>query len=68
MKEITLEIEEKKYAFFLNLIQHFDFVSVRKEPSKKELLLSVAKGMYQAKQASKGKIKSRSVKSFLNEV
>lgn len=68
MKELTLEIDEKKYDFFMDLIRNFDFVSIRKEPSKKELLLSVAKGMYQASQASKGKIKSRNAKTFLNEL
>ncbi|MES2849983.1 MAG: hypothetical protein V4685_13065 [Bacteroidota bacterium] len=68
MKELTLQVDEKKYKFFLDLIRNFDFVSVQKEPSKKELLLSVAKGMHQASQASQGKMKSRNAKSFLNEL
>ncbi len=68
MKELTLEIETKKYKFFLDLVKNFDFVSVRKSPTNKEIILSVAKGMQQAKQASEGKGKSRSAKSFLNEL
>jgi len=68
MKELTLEIEERKYKFFLDLVNNFDFVSVRKSTSNKELIMSVAKGMKEAKQASEGKIKSRSAKSFLNEL
>jgi hypothetical protein len=66
MKELTLEIDEKKYKFFLDLVKNFDFVSVRKTPANKELIMSVAKGMQQSKQVSRGKIKSRSAKSFLN--
>jgi hypothetical protein len=66
MKELTLEIEEKKYKFFLDLVKSFDFVSVRKMSTNKELIMSVTRGMQQAKQASEGEIKSRSAKSFIN--
>jgi hypothetical protein len=68
MKELTLEIEEKKYKFFLDLVNSLDFVTVRKTASNKELIMSVARGMKEAKQASEGKAKSRSAKSFLNEL
>jgi len=68
MKEITIQIKESKYKFFLELLKSFDFVSIQKEPGKKELLLSIAKGMKEAELASKGKLKSRSAKSFLNEL
>ncbi len=68
MKELTLEIDDKKYGFFLDLVKHLDFVTIRKAPSNKELITSVAKGMKQAKLASEGKIKSRSAKDFLNEL
>ena len=66
MKEIILEVEEKKYNFFLDLLKNFDFVSVKKESSHRDIIISVAKGMHQAKLASEGKMKSRSAKSFLN--
>ena len=68
MKEVNLEIDDKKYGFFLNLVKYLDFVTVRKAPSKKKLLTSVVKGMKQAKLASEGKIKSRSAKAFLDEL
>ncbi len=67
MKEIVLEVKEEKYRFFIELIKNLDFVSV-KSPSKKELLLNIAKGMQEAALAEKGKIKSRPAKSFLNEL
>ncbi len=68
MKELTLEVDERKYKFFLDLVKNFDFVAVRKAPANKELIMSLAKGMQQAKEAGAGKIKSRSAKSFLNEL
>jgi hypothetical protein len=67
MREITIEIDERKYHFFLDLLKNFDFVSIKKE-SKKDMIISIAKGMQQAKLAAEGKIKSRNAKSFLNEL
>ena len=43
-------------------------ISIKKDPSHKDIIVSVAKGMHQAKLASEGKIKSRPAKSFLNEL
>lgn len=68
MKELILEVDERKYEFFLDLLKNFDFVSVKKNLSHKEIIMSVAKGMHEAKLASEGKIKSRPAKSFLNEL
>lgn len=68
MKEVTIRVQESKYRFFMELIKNFDFVSVSKTAGKKEQLLSIARGMQQAQLAEKGKIKSRSAKSFLNEL
>lgn len=67
MKEIIVEVEEKKYRFILDLLKNFDFVSV-KDLSKKDTKISIARGMHQAKLASEGKRKSRSAKRFLNEI
>ena len=67
MKEILIEIEEKKYNFFLDLLKNFDFVTIKKT-SRKNDIIYIAKGMQDAKLASEGKIKSRPAKSFLNEL
>ena len=67
MKEIIIEVDERKYNFFLDLLKNFDFVSIKQE-SKKDQLISIAEGMRQAKLASEGKIKSKNAKSFLNEL
>ncbi len=34
MKEITIEVDEKKYNFFLDLLKNFDFVSIKKNQEK----------------------------------
>jgi hypothetical protein len=68
MKEIILEVEEKKYNFFLDLLKSLDFVSIKKDSSRKDIIVSIARGMQQARLASEGKIKSRPAKSFLNEL
>ena len=67
MKEITLEVKEEKYRFFIELIKNLDVVSVKTQ-SQKELLLNIARGMQEAALAEKGKIKSRPAKSFLKEL
>lgn len=67
MKKNIIEVDEKKYNFFLDLLKNFDFVSIKKE-SRKDTIISIAKGMRQAKLASDGKLKSRPVKSFINEL
>ncbi len=34
MKEVIIEIEEKKYNFFMDLLKNFDFVSIKKHHIK----------------------------------
>ena len=69
MKQLILNIDEKKYKFFIELIQNFDFISVSKEnTAKKQILKQIAHGMQAAMLADKGKIKTRSAKAFLNEL
>lgn len=69
MKQVVLEVDEKKYKFFMELIKNLDFITVKKESSaKKKALFHIAKGMQEALLAENGKIKSRSAKSFLNEL
>jgi hypothetical protein len=69
MKQVLLEIDEKKYRFFMEVIKNFDFVNVVKEDvAKKRAIAMIAEGMQAAQLASEGKIESRSAKAFLNEL
>lgn len=66
MKEVSLKVRADKYDFFVELIRNFDFVTINKNPKGKETLLLIAKGMKEAQLAAKGKIKTKSAKSFVN--
>ncbi|HEY1870771.1 MAG TPA: hypothetical protein VGG71_06910 [Chitinophagaceae bacterium] len=69
MKQIMLNIEDKKYKFFIELIKNFDFITITPESkAKKQTVKEIAEGMTAAMLADKGKIKTRSAKSFLNEL
>ncbi len=69
MKQVVLNIDEKKYKFFMELIKNFDFITVTPESTaKKQVLKQIATGMQAAILADKGGIKTRSAKSFLNEL
>ncbi len=69
MKQVVLEVEEKKYRFFMEVLKNFDFVNVVKENvAKKNAIKMIAQGMQDAVLASEEKIKTRSAKDFLNEL
>ena len=69
MKQVTIEVNSNKYKFILELLKSFDFVTVQKEDTaKKKTLKHVAEGAYQAILASKGKVKTKDAKAFLNEL
>ena len=69
MKQVVLNVDEKKYKFFMELVKNFDFITVAAgDAAKKQMLKEIAQGMQEAVLADKGKIKTRSAKSFLNEL
>jgi hypothetical protein len=72
MKKLTVEIEANKYKLFLELIKNLELVRIssgnKKQKRKNRFIQDIARGMQEAKLCSKGKIKSRSAKGFLNEL
>jgi hypothetical protein len=66
MKQVTLDVKPEKYKFFMELVKSFEFVSVSKKETEKNTLMSIARGMKEAELAAKGKIKTKSAKSFVN--
>ncbi len=69
MKQVVLQIQDDKYPFFMELLKNFDFVNVQDESgAKQQLIRQIAESMNSAILASKGKIKSRPAKDFLNEI
>ena len=73
MKQITLNIPDNRFAFFMELLRNFSFVSVAKKSEKtsafkKELATDLKEALRQADLHEKGKIKLQSARDFLNEV
>ncbi len=69
MKQLVLSVEESKYKFLVEVLQHFDFVKIERErKDKKVLLKEIAEGMHSASLAAAGKIVSRPAKTFLHDL
>jgi hypothetical protein len=72
MKQITIEVQDNKYGFLLELLKNFNFIKIKSEKkplSEKEALLqNIARGVQEAILAGQGKIKTRLAKDFLNEL
>jgi hypothetical protein len=72
MTQLTLNINDSKVGFFLELIKNFDFVRVEnldyKEPTKDEIKKSIKQGLKEVQLIEQGKIKATPLKEFLNEL
>lgn len=70
MKQITLNIPDSKFTFFMELIKSLSFVKVEEdqEPTKEEILANIKQGFKEMRLVEKGKLKSRPAKEFLNEL
>ncbi len=71
MKQITLKIQDGKFAFFMELIKNFSFIEVQEtkdDTSKKEILDNIKQGLEEVQLIEKGKMKSTPLKDFLNEL
>jgi len=69
MRQITLNIKEGKFQFFMELIKSFDFVKVdNEEDSKKEIIANLKEGFNDMKLYKEGKMKGTQLKDFLNEL
>lgn len=70
MKQITLNIKEGKFKFFMELIKSLDFVQVEENQgdSTEEILDNVKKGIEEVKLARQGKLKTTPARDFLNEL
>lgn len=70
MKQITINIPENKYSFFIALVKHLGFEKVREESvgASDEVLKGLEQGFREIKLIEEGKLKSRPAKDFLNEL
>ena len=69
MKQITLNIKEGKFQFFLELVKSFDFVQIEDDGDSKDTIIkNLKKGIEEVKLAKQGKLKTTSARDFLNEL
>lgn len=69
MKQVTLNIQDTKFQFFMELVKSLDFVQIDNEgDSKKYILSNIKKGLEEVKLAKQGKLKTTPAKDFLNEL
>jgi hypothetical protein len=72
MTQITLNIEESKVGFFMELIKNFDFVKLGNEdytePTKEEIKKNIKQGLKELQLIEQGKMKATPLKDFLHEL
>ncbi|MEO6682922.1 MAG: hypothetical protein ABIN48_08850 [Ginsengibacter sp.] len=70
MKEITLYIPEKKFPFFMELINSLDFVQkeVDTVTSKEQATKGFKEAVRQINLVKQGKLKARDARELLNEL
>jgi hypothetical protein len=72
MKEVTVQIPDKKYEIFLELMKSLTFVkkvkTVDDEPTKKEILDGIRQAVKELNLVKQGKLKPTSLKELLNEL
>lgn len=72
MKQVTLNIPENKYPFFMELIESLSFVKVTKEidldKNQKDFVEGTKKSLKQVEQHLKGEIKLKSADKLFDEL
>lgn len=71
--KITLEIKDTKASAFLNFIKSLDFIQIKTqeeldEPTKEEILESIAAGLHEVREHEAGNLKLKSAREFLDEL
>ncbi len=70
MKQITLQVEDNKYQFFLELVKSLDFVQVEnlEYDTKPEIIHSVQEGFNEVAQYKAGLKDLKDAQSIINEL
>ncbi len=72
MKEVTVQIPDKKYEMFLELMKSLSFVKKVKtsddEPTKEEILDGIRQAVKEVNLIKQGKMKGRPVQELLDEL
>jgi len=68
MAQLTIQIQDNKIPFFMELIKNFDFVKVDNSPTKEEIKDNIRAGLKEMQLIEQGKMKATPLKDFLNEL
>jgi hypothetical protein len=70
MKQITVQVPDKKYPFFLELVESLGLKKVRRgnKNEKEQILDGVKEAVEEMKLVKAGKKKARNAEDFLNEL
>lgn len=73
MKEVTVQIPDKKHELFIELMKSLSFVKKVKtvdedEPTKEEILEGIRQAVKEVNLIKQGKLKGTPLKEFLNEL
>lgn len=71
MKQVVLNIPDKKYPVFMKLINSLDYVrkvEQEDEPTKEEILAGIKQAFEEVKLIKAGKLKARPINELLDEL
>ena len=71
MKQVTLNIPNKKYPAFMKLIDSLDYVKKTEEErdlTKEEILAGIKQAVKEVKLIKAGKLKARPIQELLDEL
>jgi len=77
MKQVVINVPEKKFPFFMKLMNSLNFVKVvepsqsledQLSPEQKKTWQNIKQGFIELKMIEEGKLKSRPIQELLNEL
>ena len=71
MRQITIYTTDKDYQHFLELAKNLPYVKKNEtdeDPKKQEIINNIKKGFEEMDLIKKGKLKTTSLRDFLNEI
>jgi len=77
MKQVIINVPEKKFPFFMQLMNSLNFVKVvepsqsledQLSPEQKKTWQNIKQGFIELKMIEEGKLKSRPIQELLNEL
>ena len=68
MAALKLNIEDNKLAFFMELIQNFDFIQIEDEDSDVAIRQNIKQGWQEIKMIENGTLKAKPIAALLNEL